>query len=148
MAGARAGTWRQLDGGRVEVSGIELAPDEFELTARARSGFQVAEEGDLLVALDTELAPELVAEGLAREVGHRLQNLRKAAGYEISDRIGVAITADGPALNQLSGFRDWLAEEVLAVDLQLGPDASLDAADATEELELDGSSVRLAVRRG
>jgi isoleucyl-tRNA synthetase len=148
MAGARAGTWRQLDDGRVEVNGIELAPDEFELTARARPGFQVAEEGDLLVALDTELAPELVAEGLAREVGHRLQNLRKAAGYEISDRISVAITADGMTLDQLSEFRDWLAEEVLAVDLQLGPHASVDAADATEEVELDGSSVRLAVRRG
>ena len=104
MAGARAGTWHVLDDGRVEVSGIELAPDEFQLTARARPGYEVAEEGDLLVALDTELTPELAAEGMAREVGHRLQNLRKAAGYEISDRIVAAVSGAGGAVDGLAAF--------------------------------------------
>ena len=54
-----------------------LQPDEFELTARARPGHEVAEEGDLLVALDTSLDAELEAEGLAREVAHRLQAMRR-----------------------------------------------------------------------
>ena len=70
---------------------MTLQPDEFELTARARAGHEVAEDGDLLVALDTTVDDELAAEGLAREVAHRLQALRKAAGYEISDRIAVAM---------------------------------------------------------
>ncbi len=147
MAGAKAGTWRLLDDGRVEVSGIELAPDEFQLTARARPGYQVAEEGDVLVALDTELTPDLAAEGLAREAGHRLQTLRKEAGYEISDRIRVSIAGVGPAVERLLPFRDWLAEEVLADELRIGGKAGLDAADARDELEVDGESLRLEVGR-
>jgi len=148
MAGAKAGTWRLLDDGRVEVSGIELAPDEFQLTARPRPGYQVAEEGDLLVALDTELTPELEAEGAAREIGHRLQNLRKAAGYEISDRIRAAITGEGRAVEQLAAFRDWLAGEVLAVELTIGPDAAVADADASEEIDHEGTALRLSVGRG
>jgi isoleucyl-tRNA synthetase len=147
MAGARSGDWRPLDDGRVEVGGIVLEPDEFQLTARARPGHEVAEEGDLLVALDTELTPELEAEGLTREVAHRLQNLRKAAGYEISDRIVAAIGGDGEAVDRLAEQRDWLAAETLAVQLEIGPEAALADADRQEELQLDGTTLRLAVRR-
>jgi isoleucyl-tRNA synthetase len=148
MAGARSGNWRALDDGRVEVAGITLAPDEFQLTARARPGHEVAEEGDVLVALDTELTPELEAEGLAREVAHRLQNLRKAAGYEISDRIAAAVGGDAAAVERLRPFRDWLADEVLAVELALAPDAGLDGADRSERAELYGATLELFVRRG
>ena len=91
MAGVRAGDWRLLDDGRAEAGGVTLATDEFQLTARARPGHEVAEEGDVLVALDTQLTAELEAEGLAREVAHRLQGMRKAAGYEISDRVVAGI---------------------------------------------------------
>ena len=91
MAGARSGEWRLRDDGTVEVGEVVLQPDEFELTARAKTGHEVAEEGDLLVALDTTVDDELEAEGLAREVAHRLQALRREAGFEISDRIRFAI---------------------------------------------------------
>lgn len=148
MAGARSGNWRPLDDGRVEVAGIILAPDEFQLTARARPGHEVAEEGNVLVALDTELSPELEAEGLAREVAHRLQNLRKAAGYEISDRISAAIGGDPAAVERLRPFREWLADEVLAVNLGLDPDAAVDGADRSETAQLDGARLELSVRRG
>jgi isoleucyl-tRNA synthetase len=147
MAGARSGDWRLLDDGRVEVGGVVLEPDEFQLTARARPGHEVAEEGDLLVALDTQLTPELEAEGLAREVGHRLQNLRKAAGYEISDRIVAAVSGDDGLLARLAPHRDWLAAETLAVRLEIGVDAALPEPDRSEEAELGGVRLALAVRR-
>ncbi len=147
MAGARSGEWRVLDDGRVEVGGVTLEPDEFQLTARARPGHEVAEEGDLLVALDTEIDPALAAEGLAREVAHRLQNLRKQAGYEISDRIVAAIGGDPQAIEQLAGHRDWLAAETLATALELGPDAALADAEHDEQLNIDGAHIRLGVRR-
>ncbi len=147
MAGARSGDWRLLDDGRAEVGGVTLASDEFQLTARARPGHEVAEEGDLLVALDTKLDEALADEGLARELAHRLQNLRKAAGYEISDRISVAIAADAPTVARLQPFREWLAAETLATSLDLAPGAELAATDRDEVLTLDGTSLRLAVRR-
>jgi isoleucyl-tRNA synthetase len=147
MAAARAGEWRQLDDGRVEAGGVILEPDEFELTARARPGHELAEEGDLLVALDTTLTPDLEAEGLAREVGHRLQGLRKAAGYEISDRIAAVVAGDPGLVDRLRPHRDWLAAELLADDLTLAPDATLDGADRSEELAVDDGRLRIAVRR-
>ena len=138
MAAARAGQWRLLDDGRVEAGGETLEPDEFELTARARPGHELAEEGDLLVALDTNLA---------REVGHRFQGLRKAAGYEISDRISAAVSGDPGVIEHLQGYRDWLAAELLADELTLAPDATLEGADRSEEVALGDSTVRIAVRR-
>jgi isoleucyl-tRNA synthetase len=148
MAGARSGTWQLLDDGRVAVGDVTLEPDEFQLTARARPGHEVAEEGDLLVALDTQLTPELEAEGLAREVAHRLQTMRKSAGYEISDRVEVGIGGNQEAVTALEPFRDWLAAEVLATTLRLGDaDGSVPEPDLTESLEADGRGLDLAIRR-
>ena len=147
MAGARAGSWQLLDDGRAEVGGVMLAADEFQLTARARPGHEVAEEGDLMVALDTLLTPDLEAEGLAREIGHRLQGLRRAAGYAVSDRIVAAVSGDPLLIARLAGHRDWLAAETLAAELLIAPDGELADPDRSEVVELDGGSLRLAVRR-
>ncbi len=106
MAGARGGEWQANADGTATVAGIVLQPDEFELTARARPGHEVAEDGDLLVALDTTLDPELEAEGLAREVAHRLQAMRREAGLEISDRVRVAIVCDPATAGTLDPHRD------------------------------------------
>jgi isoleucyl-tRNA synthetase len=147
MAAVRSGDWRVLDDGSAEAGGVSLARDEFELTARARPGHEVAEAGDMLVALDTQLTPELEAEGLAREVAHRLQGLRKMAGLEVSDRIVASI--DGPAsvVAQLAPHHDWLAAEILATDLDLGTAAEPEPSATIEELPLPEGRLRLAVRR-
>ena len=147
MTGARTGGWQLNDDGTATVGGVTLQPDEFELTARARPGHEVAEDGDLLVALDTELDEALAAEGMAREVAHRLQALRKAAGYEISDRIRVAVAGSPDDLAALEPHRDWLADEVLAVELRLGEDASMDGVDRHERVEVNGRTLELAIAR-
>jgi isoleucyl-tRNA synthetase len=74
--------------------------------------------------------------------------MRKAAGYEISDRISAAIGGDPGTVERLRPFREWLADEVLAVDLALGPEAALEGADRSETAALDGSRLELSVRRG
>jgi isoleucyl-tRNA synthetase len=147
MSGARSGAWQLLPDGRVEVGDVTLEGDEFQLTARARPGHEVAEEGDLLVALDTSLTPELKSEGLAREVAHRLQSLRRAAGFEVSDRIRVTIAGEPQPIGQLAPHRDWLAAETLAVALEIAPDATLDGAERVEEVDLEEGHLRLAVAR-
>jgi isoleucyl-tRNA synthetase len=147
MAGARSGAWELGTDGTVTVGGIILQPDEFELTARARPGHEVAEDGDLLVALDTSIDEELAAEGMAREVAHRLQAMRKGAGYEISDRIEVAIGGDAATLERLAPHREWLSGEVLATSLMLGDAGALEEPHVREPMELEGSSLDLAVRR-
>jgi isoleucyl-tRNA synthetase len=147
MAGVRGGDWQAHEDGTATVGGVSLQPDEFELTARARAGHEVAEDGDLLVALDTTLDAELQAEGLAREVAHRLQAMRKAAGYDIDDRVAVAVRGDADTVRRLTPYRDWLAEELLATALDLGEAVTLAAPDRRETAELDGVTLDLAVAR-
>jgi isoleucyl-tRNA synthetase len=147
MTAVRAGEWELLDDGGAEAGGVPLAPDEFELTARARPGHEVAESGDLLVALDTQLTPELLAEGLAREVAHRLQGLRKAAGLEVSDRVAATVRGAPALLTQLEPHREWLAAEILATSLELGGEGEPDPAATVEEVTMAEGTLRLAVRR-
>ncbi|MDQ3344972.1 MAG: isoleucine--tRNA ligase [Chloroflexota bacterium] len=147
MAGVRSGNWRANDDGTATVGEVTLQPDEFQLTARGRPGHEVAEDGDLLVALDTMLDDELTAEGLAREVAHRLQAMRKTAGHQISDRVRVAIAADPGTIERLLPHREWLADELLADSVELASDAVIPDATGTENLELEGAVLRLSVGR-
>jgi isoleucyl-tRNA synthetase len=147
MAAARSGDWSLNPDGTVTAGRMTLQPDEFELTARARAGHEVAEDGDLLVALDTTIDDELAAEGMAREVAHRLQALRRSAGYEISDRVRVAVAADLATVERLAPHRAWLADELLATSVLLEPGAVLDNPDRRETVSLDGVDVELSVAR-
>jgi isoleucyl-tRNA synthetase len=147
MGAARSGDWTLNDDGTVTAGGITLQPDEFELTARARAGHEVAEDGDLLVALDTTIDDDLAAEGLAREVAHRLQALRRSAGYEISDRVRVAVGADLAVVDRLAAHREWLADELLATSVLLAPGAAIENPDLRETATLDGVELELSVAR-
>jgi isoleucyl-tRNA synthetase len=147
MAGARSGDWELGADGTVTIGDVTLQPDEFELTARARPGHEVAEDGDLLVAIDTSIDDELAAEGLAREVAHRLQSMRKTAGYAVSDRIRAAVSGDATTIDSLQAHAEWLASETLATSLELATGAQLAAPELAEELEHAGAVLRLAVAR-
>ena len=147
MAGARSGEWTLNEDGSATVGGVTLQADEFELTARARPGHEVAEDGDLLVSLDTILDAELEAAGMAREVAHRLQALRREAGFEISDRVVIAIGASAEVAAQLDPHLPWLMEELLATGGSVSLELDLPDAAARASIDLDGQTVELAVRR-
>ncbi len=95
-------------------SAATLAPDEVLVETHARAGFGVAGEGGIVVALDTALTPELEREGLAREVIRRVQDLRKQADYDLTDRIAVQYHAEGKLAEAIAAFRAAIAAEVLA----------------------------------
>ncbi len=81
----------------LEVGGqqLELQPDDVIVETSAPAGYAVAEDGDVLVALDTTLTPELRLEGAARDLVRAVQDGRKEAGLAISDRIILTLNADG-----------------------------------------------------
>ena len=147
MAAARAGEWRVVDGSRVELAGVKLEPDEFELVARPRPGYEMAADDEVVVALDTQVDAALAAEGLAREVAHRLQSMRRDAGYAISDRIEVAIDGDPELLSSLATHREWLASETLATRVSMAPGATMEGADRRDEVSVDDARLALAIRR-
>ncbi|MCW2711964.1 MAG: isoleucine-tRNA ligase, partial [Marmoricola sp.] len=98
-----------VDGGPVEV-----LPDEVIVSERPREGWSVVNEQGETVALDLEISPELRRAGLAREVVRMVQEARKAAGFEVSDRIALTWHATGEVADAVTEHGALIAEEVLA----------------------------------
>jgi isoleucyl-tRNA synthetase len=126
----------------VDGNAVEVTPAEVEVRLTAREGFAVAAEGGELAALSTELTPALEREGLAREVVRRVQDLRKTADLQISDRIRVFYTATPKLADALKTHAEYIAAETLAVDLSEGP-APQGAPAASDEF--DGEQLTLAL---
>jgi len=129
---------------RLEAGGqaYEILPDEVEVKAQAREGFAVAEDGPYLAALVTTLTPELRAEGLAREVVRRVQELRKTAGLDVADRIELYVLASEPVADAIRTHQEYVSAETLATDLEFS--AGPEGADAAEA-DLDGEQLHLAL---
>jgi isoleucyl-tRNA synthetase len=131
-------------GKSVTVAGHELAAEELLVNGREKEGFASAEENGVVVTVSTEMTPELEREGLAREIVHRIQNLRKDAGFEIADRIRAYYAGDGALREAMHAFDDYVRNETLAVDVI----ESAPPADAhTETASVDGREVTLGVVR-
>lgn len=107
----------------VTVEGVDydLLPDEIEVKAMAREGFAVAEEGAYVAALVTELTPDLVREGLAREFVRRVQDLRKQADLDVADRIALYVTASDGLKAAVQAYHDYIIAETLTVTLKFAP---------------------------
>ena len=128
-----------VDGQRIVVT-----PADFEITSEDMPGWLVATEGRLTVALDITLTDALKAEGVARELINRIQNLRKEAGFEVTDRIRVAVEATPLTADALSGFADYIAAQTLAVEVRPSDNPAGAVVAATE---VDEQPVRIAVSR-
>jgi isoleucyl-tRNA synthetase len=109
----------ERDDGSIVVEGHTLAPSEVLVSHEGTPGHAVGRDAGLVVALDTRVTPELEVEGLARELVRRVNEMRRDAGLEISDRIALRYGgAIGPAIAR---FGDLVASETLATSVALGP---------------------------
>jgi isoleucyl-tRNA synthetase len=135
---------RVLAGQPLEIDGFTLEPGEVEVAPVEAEGLAGVLEGGYYAAVVTTITPELAQEGLARELVHRVQNMRRSAGLDISDRISItyqgdaavgAVLADGP-------LSEYVRGETLAVRLTEGPP---EEGAYSETLKMDGSQVTLGV---
>lgn len=143
-AALQQGRFEIVDG-RVQVEGFVLEPDEVTLSLEPAPGYAAAADKGVLVVLDTTITPELQAEGRAREVVRLIQDARKRAGFNVSDRIQVRYeTSDGVAA-AFEQHAAYIRRETLATRLEAGLDGSTDWP--TAEAEIDGVPVVVAVQR-
>jgi isoleucyl-tRNA synthetase len=113
-----------------------ITPDDLILTTEDLPGWKTANEGELTVALDVSLTPELVAEGAARDLVNRIQNLRKERNFNVTDRIIVSLEKHEAVLGAVSLFHDYIKNEVLATDLIWVENWSGDKIALDDETEL------------
>ena len=138
----------------------EFAPEDLAVETHQREGYQVERDGGIAVAISTVLSPELVQEGLARELVHHIQNTRKAADFQIDDRITLRLAGPREVAEMLAVHADWVKKETLAVSLEVreavaegAPAAetpgagSLPGAGYRESLKVNGLPVTVEVTK-
>ena len=97
---------------------VVLRPGDCQISSEDMPGWLVASQGSLTIALDVELTPELRQEGLARELVNRIQNLRKASGFDVTDRIAVTVAPDAALQEALLHFGPYVCAQTLARDIR------------------------------
>ena len=103
----------------VEGEALTVEAADVEIISEDIPGWLVGNEGNLTVALDITLTDELRAEGMARELVNRIQNMRKKSGLEITDHIRVSIEPNEASTKAVEAFGDYIARQVLADALKL-----------------------------
>jgi len=121
----------------------EIEADEVEIYSEDIPGWVVANEGVLTVALDIVVTDELRLEGLARELVSKIQNIRKASGFEISDRVSIRLTSDPRLDASVQAHRDYICGQVLADTL----DICNTLPDTADELAFDDFTVKAEVEK-
>jgi isoleucyl-tRNA synthetase len=131
--------------GRVRVAAdgdeIELGPDEIAVSLEAREGFAAAAGGAGVVVLCTTLTPELVNEGLFREVLNRVQTFRKELDLEYTGRIRLTLAGSSKLIDAVRPYAEELGRETLAVEVSLDTPASEEAH--VSQVIIDGESLIL-----
>lgn len=115
---------------------FRLSSDDFIITSEDLPGWQVISDDGVTVALDTTLNASLLAEGTARELVNRIQNIRKALDFNVADKIIVTLEdleAIRPAVEE---FKQYICNETLAIDLQLAPEVEAEKIELFDDLSL------------
>ena len=127
--------------GSATVEGVEIAAEDVLITRAPKAGLVVASEGATVVALETALTPELVAEGLAREFVSHVQSMRKEADFEVTQRIAVKVGCDAELRSALEAHLNYVKGEILALEL------GFEDVPGAEATDLNGHAARIAVEK-
>ncbi len=125
---------------------VVLSADEVEFIRGEKEGYGVEVDGQMMIALDTSLTPELIDEGFAREVVNKVQNMRKSSGFEVTDRIKIKLFADEPLSGAVDRYEAYICDETLADSLNKAELSQADGTDATE-WKINGEKAVISVAR-
>ena len=147
IAASKKGEWRQIAADRVEVSGETLEGSDFSVLLEAREGetCQALSSNDAIVLLDLDIDADLEREGRARDIVRVIQQARREADLDVSDRIRLAIDAGTEWRDAVGAFRDYIAEQTLALEGDVTD--SLGDEYFVHQAWLGGESVRVGVRK-
>jgi isoleucyl-tRNA synthetase len=128
-----------------ELNVKEMECDTFEKVAgKEDSSFAVVSEAANSVAISCYITAELEAEGMAREIVHRVQTMRRSAGYDIADHIILYYEADAFIMQSLSSFADYIMQETLARAIE---DSVPDDVDLKENYKVSGYKLLLGIKK-
>ncbi len=131
---------------KATVDGVDVhfGPEDIEVSYADIPGWQVASDGNYLVALDVHIDETLKSEGLARELVNRVQNLRKDSDLDVTDRIRVNIHAGEQLNTSFKRFKNYICAEILASELSLSEISDNEKAVASE---IEGEPVLIEIHK-
>ncbi len=118
-----------------EIHDLTLA--DFEISSEDIPGWLVANDGDLTVALDVTLNDQLIAEGMARELVNRIQNIRKSKDFNVTDKIVVILQNHEAITSAVETFGDYICNETLAVKLKLADEVKGETVELVDDVAVD-----------
>ena len=132
-------------GGRVGISiegtEHELLPEDLDLVMEPLEGYEVEASSGYAVALSVELDEELISEGMAREIVRAVQNARKEAGFEVSDRIDLRLGGDPELIAAAREHAEYIGLETLSEEIGWDPD------EGASSITIEDRELVLAVQR-
>lgn len=127
-------------------SEFTISKDDIEILHEDLQGWLVESDGTIMVALDTEITPELKMEGYAREFVNRVQNLRKDSGFEVTDRISIQVsTPVQELLDALQAKQEYINAETLSTQLLFVTNFS--DSVAPQQDSIDGSNFQMMIQK-
>lgn len=144
-----ASLFRALDRGEsIEIMGESFDKEDFLIERGPKGDRLIATESGITVLLDTNLTPELIKEGLAREVINRIQKMRKDGGLEVADRILVDVFADANVKDAVVLHKGYICEETLAKDLVvMDNEAKVAGGVLKERFDIEGALCEIGISR-
>ena len=127
----------------VNGTSVTIIREDVTISAQSIEGWLVDSGDGLTVALDTTLTPELINEGLAREFVNRVQNMRKDAGLEVTDRIRINFEAPSRVAEAVQRLSDYIKSETLATQVTSGRDS----AEHWEKWDIDGEPCEIGISK-
>ncbi|MDA0377896.1 MAG: isoleucine--tRNA ligase [Bacteroidetes bacterium] len=129
----------------LDLSGeaVTLGSEDIEIVSEGVEGWLVGQEDRVTVALDTAITDELRKEGLAREVVNRIQNMRKEADYEVTDRIRATYKGGSGLVSAIGDHASWIRNETLCLELEPSENP---AGDLVSEFDINSEELTIGIR--
>ena len=128
----------------IDIGGFSLDPSDILITATELDGVSSTTDSGYAVGIASEVSEDLKQEGLAREFVHMIQNMRKSAGFEISDRILLSVSGSDHISNVLQEYSEYVSQEILADNLNQD---LIEVEPFTEDHDIGGEHVTISIKK-
>jgi isoleucyl-tRNA synthetase len=148
---AKEGNWQKISANEIEIAGLKLVDDEFEVKLATKNidekkfAIQALPTNDYLISLDIEITKDLEDEGIARDIVRAIQQNRKDADLKITDHIKLQISSANPRILEVAkNFENYIKEQVLADELKGNSDEKI-STKFTFENKLDDGDLKVGI---
>ncbi|MBE0572147.1 MAG: isoleucine--tRNA ligase [Ignavibacteriaceae bacterium] len=128
----------------IDGEGISISREDVEILSEQIAGWIVESENGVTVAVDTQLTKELISEGLAREFVNRIQNMRKDAGFQVTDKINITFSGNSDFVVAIKSFTNYISVETLAE--KIDNEAEL-KGEFLQDWKIGGDDIKIKIEK-